>query len=123
MALQKDKTVVWIVNSYGVKSAKEAWLAKELLKSHRDWDYCDPEDVPGQKVLSDEGGYLTEEGKRRRKAAEKPEPAPAPKDEISMTEIREMCKEKGIRTFGRRKADLIAELGLNEPKFETKPIS
>lgn len=114
MEQTKDRSEVWIVNTHGVKSSKEAWMAKDLLKSNPAWEYCDPDPVSKEKVYPVGGGMLTENGKSRRTAATETTVVEevVNTEEPSMKEIRDMAKEQGINSFGKTKSALMEELNI-----------
>lgn len=114
---KRDKSIVWIVNEHGVKSAKYKWLAKQLLDMHPKWQYCDPDPVPEKKRYPMTGGHYTEEGVKRRRAANKSaglgeDAGETPKTEYLYKDLQKMAKQKGIKSFGKSKAALKEELGL-----------
>jgi len=110
----KDRSEVWIKNSGGVKSAKEAWLAKELLQSHPNWEYCDPDYVPKEKVYPIGSGALTDIGKSRRTSATETTVVTEVEEggEVSMEVLRSKAKEAGINSFGKSKQSLMEELNM-----------
>lgn len=115
MGQDRDMTIVWIVNEHGVKSSKYKWLAEQLLNSNPKWSYCDPEPVGNRKSYPLTGGFYTEEGLKRRQAANEKmgvddEGERMITDDMLYKDVVQVCKKKGIKTFGKKRADLITEL-------------
>ena len=108
----------WIMNPYGVKSCIPKWLAQEQVSTMMGFKYCDPDDVPLEKVFPTDDLGLTERGKRdraqRKKNEEEKQRAVEMKaeGEYTLAELRAMAKKKGINSFGKRVSELRSLLGV-----------
>jgi len=117
-----DMTPVFIVNTHGVVSCKARHIAVQLLKDRPRWRYATKEEIaaeniPEKKRFATTGGQLTEEGKKRRNELLLQEEEGLDKDvkepeDYAMKDLHVMAKEKGIKSFGKKKEELLKLLEL-----------